>query len=43
MRIIFRKARIGNIKDCLYSDTDMTEWFIDEKGDLRAEAAHRYR
>ena len=30
----------GNIKDCLYSDTDMTEWFIDEHGDLRAEAAH---
>ena len=30
----------GNIKDCLYSDTDMTEWFLDEKGDLRAEAAH---
>lgn len=30
----------GNIKDCLYSDTDMTEWFIDENGDLRAEAAH---
>ena len=24
----------------MYSDTDKTEWFIDEHGDLRAEAAH---
>lgn len=30
----------GNIKDCLYSDTDFTEWYVDKYGDLRAEAAH---
>lgn len=30
----------GNIKDCLYSDTDYTEWYVDKYGDLRAEAAH---
>ena len=36
----YKDISSGNIKDCLYSDTDMTEWFLDEKGDLRAEAAH---
>ena len=30
----------GNIKDCLYSDTDFTEWYVDRYGDLRADAAH---
>lgn len=30
----------GNIKDCLYSDTDMTEWYVDRYGDLRADAIH---
>lgn len=30
----------GNIKDCLYSDTDYTEWYVDRLGDLRADAAH---
>lgn len=26
----------GNIKDCLYSDTDYNEWYVDKYGDLRA-------
>ena len=30
----------GNIKDCLYSDTDYTEWYVDKYGDLRANAVH---
>lgn len=30
----------GNIKDCLFSDTDMTEWYVDKFGDLRADAIH---
>ena len=30
----------GNIKDCLYSDTDMTKWYVDKYGDLRADAVH---
>ncbi len=30
----------GNIKDCLYSDTDYTEWYVNKYGDLRADAAH---
>lgn len=30
----------GNIKDCLYSDTDCTEWYVDKFGDLCADAVH---
>ena len=30
----------GNIKDCLYSDTDYTEWYVDRYVDLRADAVH---
>ena len=30
----------GNIKDCLYSDTDFTEWYVDRYGDLRSDAIH---
>lgn len=30
----------GNIRDCLYSDTDYTEWYVDKYGDLRADAVH---
>lgn len=30
----------GNIKDCFYSQCDMNEWFVDEKGDLRCDAYH---
>lgn len=32
----------GNIKDCLYSDTDFTEWYVDKYGDLRADAIRRW-
>lgn len=30
----------GNIKDCLYSDCDMNEWYVDKNGDLRCTAVH---
>lgn len=39
-RIGYKMIPSGNIKDCLYSDTDYTEWYIDEKGDLCADAVH---
>ena len=29
-----------NIKDCLYSEMDMCEWYVDKYGDLRADAVH---
>lgn len=30
----------GNIRDCLYSDTDAAKWYLDELGDLRCDACH---
>jgi hypothetical protein len=30
----------GNIKDCLYSDCDYNEWYVDKNGDLRCTAHH---
>lgn len=36
----YKEIESGNIADCLYSDTDMTEWFVDKNGDLRADAFH---
>lgn len=30
----------GNIKDCLYSNTDYTEWYVDKDGDLRSDGVH---
>lgn len=36
----YKMIESGNIKDCLYSDTDYTEWYVDKLGDLRAEAIH---
>ena len=36
----YKEVPSGNIKDCLYSDTDYTEWFVDKYGDLRADAIH---
>lgn len=36
----YRIIKSGNIKDCLYSNTDYTEWYVDTLGDLRADAIH---
>ena len=30
----------GNIRDCLYSDCDYNEWYVDRFGDLRCTAVH---
>ena len=30
----------GKIGDCLYSEMDLCEWYVDEAGDLRCEATH---
>lgn len=30
----------GNIRDCLYSDTDYSTWYVDKQGDLRCDAIH---
>lgn len=36
----YKLINSGNIADCLYSDTDYTEWYVDELGDMRADAIH---
>lgn len=30
----------GNLKDCLYTDSDMAEWYVAKRGDLRCDAIH---
>lgn len=36
----YKMIESGNIKDCLYSDCDMNEWYVDKLGDLRCKAIH---
>lgn len=36
----YKMINSGNIKDCLYSDCDYTEWYVDKRGDLRCIAVH---
>lgn len=39
-RVLGYKKIAPNISDCLYSDTDYAEWYVDELGDLRCTAIH---
>ena len=39
-RMGYKEIDSGNIRDCLYSDTDYTEWYVDKYGDLRCDAVH---
>ncbi|MBE7048461.1 MAG: hypothetical protein E7393_03705 [Ruminococcaceae bacterium] len=36
----YKMIESGNIKDCLYSDCDMNEWYVDKNGDFRCTAVH---
>lgn len=36
----YKMIESGNIKDCLYSDCDMNEWYVDKNGDFRCTAIH---
>lgn len=36
----YKEIRSGNIRDCLYSDTDYCTWYVDKLGDLRCDAVH---
>ncbi len=36
----YKVIKSGNIKDCLYSDCDMNEWYVDKNGDFRCRAVH---
>lgn len=36
----YKEIASGNIRDCLYSDTDYSTWYVDKLGDLRCDAVH---
>lgn len=36
----FNEIESYNIKDCLYSNADYNEWYVDRNGDLRCTAIH---
>lgn len=36
----YKEITSGNIRDCLYSDTDYSTWYVDRLGDLRCTAIH---
>lgn len=36
----YKEISSGNIRDCLYSDTDYSTWYVDRLGDLRCDAVH---
>lgn len=36
----YKMIESGNIQDCLYSDCDYNEWYVDKLGDLRCTAVH---
>jgi len=36
----YKEIPSGNIRDCLYSDTDYSTWYVDRLGDLRCDAVH---
>ena len=39
-RMGYKEIPSGNIRDCLYSDTDYSTWYVDRKGDFRCDAIH---
>lgn len=39
-RMGYKEILSGNIRDCLYSDTDYSTWYVDKLGDLRCDAVH---
>ena len=39
-RMGYKEIASGNIRDCLYSDTDYSTWYVDKLGDLRCDAIH---
>ena len=36
----YKEIQSGNIRDCLYADTDYSTWYVDKLGDLRCDAVH---
>ena len=36
----YKEIMSGNIRECLYSDSDYSTWYVDRLGDLRCDAVH---
>ena len=36
----YKEIESGNIRDCLYADTDYSTWYVDKLVDLRCDAIH---
>ena len=36
----YKEIESGNIRDCLYADTDYSTWYVDKLGDLRCDSIH---
>ena len=36
----YREILSRNLRDCFYTDADLTEWYLDRLGDLRADGIH---
>lgn len=36
----YKLIKSGNIKDCLYSDCDYADWYVDTDGDMKCNAYH---
>lgn len=36
----YKEIPTGNIRDCLYGDTDYSTWYLDKLGDLRCRGVH---
>ena len=39
-RMGYKEIHSGNMRDCLYSDTDYSTWYVDRLGDLRCDDIH---
>ena len=39
-RMGYKEIPSGNIRDCLYGDTDYSTWYVDRLDDLRCDAIH---
>lgn len=39
-RMGYKEIESGNIRDCLFADTDYSTWYVDKLGDLRCDAVH---
>ena len=39
-RMAYKEIESGNIRDCLFADTDYSTWYVDKLGDLHCDAVH---